>query len=125
MDAVGEDAVPDPGPAFEQAFQVPVQLGDVPRNWYPVPHDEFLELDAGVVDVEVHPARVAGPWWSFGGHFGCCSYGSHFHETLEGVPDIVFGRSVLVVLNDKAEGFLLFFGGHSLPLVRDQGLGGR
>ena len=60
-----------------------------------------------------------GDGWGFGGHVGRCGYSSYFHETLEGVSDVILGRSVVVLPYNKVKrfllfGFSLFFGGHVL-----------
>ena len=70
VDAVGEDAVPYAGSGLEQFVEVAVKLGDVAGNWCPVMQDVSFELDAGVVDVQVHLSRVSLPWLDLGRHFG-------------------------------------------------------
>ena len=59
MDAVGQDAIPHSAAGFQQVFQVPVQLGYVFWVRYATTQDVRFELDARVVDVEVHATRVS------------------------------------------------------------------
>ena len=54
VDAVGENAVPHAGSGLEKFVEVTVKLGDVARDWCPVMQDVLFELDARVVDVQVH-----------------------------------------------------------------------
>ena len=89
VDAVGQDAVPYAVSCFEQVLEVPVQLVDVPAVGLASMQDVGLELDAGVVHVEVHPAWVAESWWPFGGHLGGGCHAGDFHEALERVPNVV------------------------------------
>ena len=112
MDAIGEDAVPDAVSGFEQVLEVPVQLVDVPLVGCSALHDVRLELNARVVDVEIHPAWVADSRRSFGGHFGGGCYAGDFHEPLEGVSDVVLRRVDFLALYDEAERFRLFGRGH-------------
>ena len=68
MYAIGQDAIPNAAAGFQQAFEVPVELSYVFWVRYATTQDVRFELDARVVDVEVHPTRVADSWWSFGRH---------------------------------------------------------
>ena len=89
MDAIGEDAVSDTGACLEQLLEIPIQLSHVDGDRQSVPHTVGLELDAGVVDVEIHPARVTDPRWPFGRLIGEGSDASGFHEALESSSDVV------------------------------------
>ena len=68
MDAIGQDAVTHSAAGLQQAFEVPVQLGYVSLVSCTTTQDVRFELDARVVDVEVHPTRVADSRWPFGRH---------------------------------------------------------
>ena len=68
MDAVGQDPIPHSTAGFQKVFEVPVELSDVFWVRCATTQDVRFELDARVVDVEVHPNRVSDSWWPFGRH---------------------------------------------------------
>ena len=84
MDAVGEDAVPHPAAGLEQTFDVPVQLVNVVRIWRSAAQDVGFELNARVVNVQVHPAGVADSGRSLGRHVRQACDARRFHESDEG-----------------------------------------
>ena len=68
MDAVGQDAITHAAAGLQQVLEVPVQLGYIFLVRRATTQDVRFELDARVVDIEVHPTRVSDSRWPFGRH---------------------------------------------------------
>ena len=103
VDAVGQDAVPNPGAGSDRLLQIAIRLRDVVGRDGAGAQDVPFELNARVVDVQAHPAGVADTRRHFARHFGQRGDGGRFNETLESGSDVVFGRPAIAAFNDEAE----------------------
>ena len=68
VDAIGEDAVSDTAAGFYELLYVSVQLVNVGLPDDAVVKNVLLKLDAGVIDIQVHPSASFGSGSCLRGH---------------------------------------------------------